>query len=285
VAANPYVTLLGPAETASARLTLTQAFNSLGTTIAPVFGALLILGVSDGGESALAEARAVEVPYVFLASTLLLLAAVFVALKLPVFQARADQPASTATYMQALRHRNLLLGALAIFVYVGAEVAIGSVLVNFIGLPEITGLKEAQAAHYVSLYWGGAMLGRFIGAALMRRISPALILAVNATMAVALISVAVSASGLVAMWAILLVGLCNSIMFPAIFSLGLHRLGIHTSHGSGLMCLAIVGGAIIPLLQGMAADAIGLQQSLLLPVICYAYIAFFGIWCKRRLAI
>lgn len=289
VSANPYVTLMGPVNTASARLNLTQAFNSLGTTIAPIFGALLILSATgsavEGADiSPAAGADTVTLPYLLLASTLMILALLFALMKLPDFHTTGSDTQQPATsYRAALNYRNLLLGTGAIFMYVGAEVSIGSLLVNFIGEANILALPEASAAHYVSFYWGGAMIGRFAGALLMRRIHPALLLAINASTAVALIIVAVTSSGALAMWSILLVGLCNSIMFPTIFSLALHRLGIHTSHGSGLLCLAIVGGAIVPLAQGIAADAFGVQQSLLMPIICYVYIAYFGFWCVKNL--
>jgi len=170
----------------------------------------------------------------------------------------------------------LVLGAVGIFVYVGAEVAIGSFLVNFLGEAHIANMPEAVAANYIAYYWGGAMVGRFIGALLMQKISPRTLLSFNCALSVALILTAVFGSGAVAMWAILAVGLCNSIMFPTIFSLAIHGLGENTSKGSGLLCLAIVGGAIVPVLQGMLADAVGLQLSFLLPAVCYVYIAYYG---------
>ena len=298
VAANPYVTILGPAKTASSRLTLTQAFNSLGTTVAPFFGAVLILSVAPEIPGALEslsaedlaqfrheEAGAVKLPYLMLAGALFVMAVTFFLLKLPSFHqaARDDssEPASSGGFNVLLQHPHLVLGAVGIFVYVGAEVSIGSLLVNFLGEPDIAGLKEADAAHYVAYYWGGAMVGRFIGSVVMTWVDPGKVLAFNASAAVALIAVAVMGSGALAMWAILLVGLCNSIMFPTIFSLAVRALGPHTSKGSGLLCLAIVGGALIPLVQGMLADAIGLQLAFLLPVVCYLYIAFYGLRGSR----
>jgi FHS family L-fucose permease-like MFS transporter len=175
----------------------------------------------------------------------------------------------------------LLLGAGAIFVYVGGEVAIGSFMVNFFGQPEIAGLTEQQAGKYISFYWGGAMVGRFVGAAVMRQIHPATVLVFNAAMAVLLVLTAVFSRGELAMWALLAVGLCNSIMFPTIFSLALTGLGKHAGQGSGILCAAIVGGAIIPLLQGLLADSVGIQKALLMPVICYGYIVFYG-WFSLR---
>ena len=171
---------------------------------------------------------------------------------------------------------HLVLGAVGIFVYVGAEVSIGSFLVSFLGEESIAGLKEADAANYIAYYWGGAMVGRFIGSAVMQKIPAGTVLAFNALMAALLVLVAMNTQGVVAMWAILAVGLFNSIMFPTIFSLALRDLGPHTSQGSGILCLAIVGGAVVPLLQGVMADNMGLQPAFILPVICYAFILFYG---------
>ena len=281
VAANPYVTALGKAATASSRLTLTQAFNSLGTTIAPWFGGLLILAAATAevgtAEFKAQEAAAVQVPYLMLAAALLVLAAIFAFLKLPVVAEHHQSDIADADAGSAWQYSHLVLGALGIFVYVGGEVAIGSFLVNFLGEPHIAGLPEATAAAYISYYWGGAMVGRFIGAAVMQKIAAGKVLAFNAVAAALLVIVAMTMSGAVAMWAILAVGLFNSIMFPTIFSLAVTGLGKYTSQGSGVLCLAIVGGAIVPLLQGVLADTIGLQLSFILPVFCYAYICFYGL--------
>ncbi|TKB47372.1 sugar MFS transporter [Thalassotalea mangrovi] len=276
VSANPYVTLLGKSETASSRLTLTQAFNSFGTTIAPYFGAYLILdNVASSMATAAEKAASVQMPYVMLATSLLVLAAIFAWLKLPKIEKHNET--SEAISGSALQYSHLVFGALGIFVYVGAEVAIGSFMVNFFGEANIAGLEEAEAAKYLGYYWGGAMVGRFIGAAVMQKIAAGKVLAFNALMACLLILVTVMSSGELAMWAILLVGLFNSIMFPTIFSLALNGLGPHTAQGSGILCLAIVGGAIVPLLQGMLADSIGIQLSFVLPIICYAYICYYGL--------
>lgn len=295
VAANPYVTALGPVETASSRLNLTQAFNSLGTTLAPYFGALLILSNSVKSTDELAslnteqlsvyqvtQAAAVQNPYLCLAAVLFALAALFALLKLPkIALESSNQSIQSDEQGSAWQSPLLLLGALAIFVYVGGEVAIGSFMVNFFGQPEIAGLTEQQAGKYISFYWGGAMVGRFVGAAVMRRIRPAIVLMFNAATAVLLVLAAFFSRGELAMWALLAVGLCNSIMFPTIFSLALTGLGRHTGQGSGILCAAIVGGAIIPLLQGLLADSVGIQQALLLPVFCYGYIVFYG-WFSLR---
>ncbi len=275
VSANPYVTLLGAQQTASSRLTMTQAFNSLGTTVAPYFGAMLILG----GATELAaqeSAASVQAPYLLLTAMLLTLAAVFAALKLPHIAA-SETGDNEPQQGSAWGHRHLVLGAVGIFVYVGAEVSIGSFLVNFLGEAGIAGLAEADAAKYLTYYWGGAMVGRFIGAAVMQRIAAGKALAFNAACAVVLLTITILSTGSVAMWAILLVGLCNSIMFPTIFSLAVSGLGRHTSQGSGILCLAIVGGAVLPLLQGILADTIGIQPAFMLPILCYLYIAYYGL--------
>lgn len=294
VAANPFVTLLGDPRTASSRLTLTQAFNSLGTTVGPLFGGLLILGgvalLSESEIAAMseaeqlahraAEAAAVQGPYLLLAGALLLLAVFFAFARLP----KVEQTASAGDLqggLSLLRQRNLLLGAVAIFLYVGAEVSIGSFLVNFFAEPEIAGLDHATAATYVSYYWGLAMVGRFIGFAVMRKVSPGITLAFNAACAILLILFTVMGEGRAAMWAILAVGLFNSIMFPTIFSIALHGLGLRTGQGSGILCMAIVGGAIIPFIQGFVADSAGIQPSFLVPMLCYGFILYFGLRYAR----
>ncbi|MCB1600074.1 MAG: L-fucose:H+ symporter permease [Xanthomonadales bacterium] len=292
VAANPYVTVLGDPKTASSRLTLTQAFNSLGTTVGPLFGGMLILGgaaaLVSGDLSQMTateqaafkaqEAATVQGPYLMLAAALLALAVFFALAKLPKIT-HADDPADAAAPAvgaSIFQHRNLVLGTIAIFLYVGAEVSIGSFLINYFGESRIAGLEEAAAAKLVAYYWGMAMVGRFIGFAVMRRVSPGKTLAFNAACAMALILTSILSHGPLAMWSILGVGLFNSIMFPTIFSMALHRLGKFTGQGSGLLCMAIVGGALVPLVQGMAADRIGIQTSFLVPLLCYGFIFYFG---------
>ena len=280
VSANPYVSVLGEAKTASSRLTMTQAFNSLGTTIAPFFGAWLILSAVTDSEPA-AQGTAVQLPYLLLAASLFALAIVFAFLKLPDL---GKTPKSTTDKPQdgsAWQHRHLVLGAIGIFVYVGAEVGIGSFLISFLSMESIADLKESEAAHYIAYYFGGAMIGRFIGAAVMQKIAAGKVLCFNALCATTLITVAMFTSGSIAMWAILLVGLCNSIMFPTIFSLAIDGLKEHTSQGSGILCLAIVGGAILPLLQGMLADTLGIQLAFVIPLFCYAYIAHYGLFGSK----
>ena len=277
VAANPYVTALGNPVTASSRLTLTQAFNSLGTTVGPWLGGILILtSATSAVESSVTDASSVQMPYLALAATLIVMSVIFAMLKLPEIE--DEEPTVSAEIEgSAWNYTHLVLGAVAIFVYVGAEVSIGSFLINFLGEESIAGLEEMEAAKYVSFYWAGAMVGRFIGAAAMQKIAAGKALAFNAIAASILVAITVLSSGALAMWAILLVGLFNSIMFPTIFVLGVARLGEHTSQGSGILCLAIVGGALLPLLQGLLADTYGVQNAFALAIICYAYIAYYGL--------
>jgi FHS family L-fucose permease-like MFS transporter len=286
VAANPYVTVLGDPATASSRLTLTQAFNSLGTTVGPVVGGMLILSGALLSASELKllppakqlayrahEAAAVQGPYLWLAASLLLLAVVFALARLPRIAQQQEGRAEGSLFA----YRHLVLGAVGIFLYVGGEVSIGSFLINFMEQGQIAGMNAAQAAPYVGYYWGGAMVGRFIGFVAMRRVSPGKALAFNAAASIALILTAVLSHGALAMWALLAVGMCNSIMFPTIFSMALHKLGPATGQGSGLLCMAIVGGALVPFAQGLAADVAGLQLSFLVPAACYLFILYYGV--------
>ncbi len=292
VAANPYVTLLGKPETASSRLTITQAFNSLGTTIAPYFGALLVLSTAVKGAEDIAQlnsvelstyqalqATAVQIPYLGLAAFLLLLAVVFAVIKLPdiqVLDIPFDKTTSILDKASAWAYPHLVLGAVGIFMYVGAEVCIGSFLINFLTEPTVADLSIVEAGKYASIYWGGAMVGRFLGAAIMQKVSANKLLTFNALLAIILVLTAVVGTGPLVMWALLAVGLCNSIMFPTIFSLAINGLGQHARQGSGILCTAIVGGAILPLLQGVFADQVGIQNAFIIPALCYAYIVFYG---------
>lgn len=275
VAANPLVTVMGDPDTASSRLTMTQGFNSLGTTVAPIVGGMLLFSSHEGMESQV-RADSVVLPYLSLAAVLLVMAVVMVKIAMPKPR-EDDVDLATSTDSSVLKHRHLALGVIGLFTYVGAEVAIGSFLVNYLGLTSVMGMTEAQASKYIAYYWGGAMVGRFIGAVIMQKVDPGKLLAFNSFASCALIVLSVTSSGPVAMWTILAVGLCNSIMFPTIFSLALKGLGSQAAQGSGMLCLAIVGGAIVPLVQGALADAFGLQLSFLLPVICYLYIAYYGV--------
>ncbi|MDC0743547.1 sugar MFS transporter [Polyangium mundeleinium] len=285
VTANPYVAVLGPSATASSRLNLTQAFNSLGTTVAPYFGGHFILGAVKQAENPLAEAHAVRMPYLGLAVMLFVLAFALALLKLPTISAVEGEEAKHGSFLDALRFSHLRRAALGIFLYVGAEVSIGSFLVNFFGLAAIGAMTEAQAAKYVSLYWGGAMVGRFIGAAILRKHDPGRVLGASAIVAALLVTATVLLDGPVAMGTILVVGLFNSIMFPTIFTLGIEGLGKLTSQGSSILVMSIVGGAIVPVLFGWLADALGVHQAFLLPALCYVYIVHFGFRGSRHAAL
>ncbi|MGO9677950.1 MAG: sugar MFS transporter [Candidatus Sulfotelmatobacter sp.] len=288
VAANPYVVVLGQPETASSRLDLTQAFNSLGTTIAPKLGGLLILAAAPLAIEELRqlapqalhayrvqEAATVKLPYTVIGIVLILLAVLIGSFKLPKIEMASYQRGSNMND-SIWKHSNLILGAIGIFAYVGAEVSIGSFLVNYFGQADIANFSAKTAAGYVSFYWGGAMVGRFLGAGLLRRFKPGSLLGLCAIAAALLVTTSMAATGHVAMWTILAVGLFNSIMFPTIFSLGVAELGPLTGNASGLLNMAIVGGAILPVLQGVIADRVGIHHAFLLPVICYLYILFYG---------
>jgi FHS family L-fucose permease-like MFS transporter len=292
VAANPYVANLGPQGTASSRLNLAQAFNSFGTFLAPLFGGYLILSklptLSTSSEVAgaalhaqrLLQASKVDGPYLGIAITLAVLAAALGLIKLPQLAFTQDlRPgeANPSTTDKLWNHPQLFLGAVGIFLYVGAEVSIGSFLISYLQLPNIGNLTARTASFYVSLYWGGAMVGRFIGSAILRKFSTGRVLAVAAFSAAILVITSMVGFGHVAMISMVAVGVFNSIMFPSIFTLGIADLGSLTGKGSSIMIAAIVGGALIPLLQGRMADgAIGLHHAFFLPVICYAYISVFG---------
>ncbi len=280
VAANPYVAVLGSPRTASSRLNLTQAFNSLGTTIFPWVGAHLILKTTGPVLSPSQEADAVIKLYVYFFSlALLLLAAGIASFKLPKMES-AEHHIGEKVNDSLWNHPNLIFGAAAIFVYVGGEVAYRAAL--------------GQAARYISFYWGGAMVGRFIGSALLQKIKTGTLLAFCAIMAALLVTISVLSNGHVAMWSILSVGFFNSIMFPCIFTLGIAELGPLTGDGSGILNMAIVGGAIIPYLVGRLADFInhryysamtqgetswgqGIHYALIVAMFCYLYILFFAV--------
>ncbi|HKV92897.1 MAG TPA: sugar MFS transporter [Candidatus Angelobacter sp.] len=287
--ANPYVAILGPPRTASSRLNLTQAFNSLGTTAAPWFGSWLILGAAIAPLSGAAiqamsagqlhayrvqQAATVKAPYIGLGVALFLLAVIVGSFKLPVISyAEAHGEISDSIW----RHRRLVLGAVGIFVYVGAEVAIGSLMTNYFSQKEIGDMSLVTAARYLQFYWGGAMVGRFAGAWLLQRVRTQKLLSASAAIAAVLVTVSMLSFGHAAMWTLILVGLFNSTMFPSIFALAIEGLGPLTGRGSGLLVAAIVGGAVIPELQGVLADHIGIHHAFLLPVLCYLYIVFYAV--------
>jgi FHS family L-fucose permease-like MFS transporter len=289
VAANPYVVVLGKPQTASSRLDLTQGFNSLGTTIGPKIGGVLILSAAPLAIEQLRqltpqalqlyrvqEAATVKMPYIAIGVALLMLAILIGTSKLPKIDA-ASYSSGEKIGDSIWKHPNLVLAAIGIFTYVGAEVSIGSFLVSYFGLPEIAGLNAKTAAGLVSFYWGGAMIGRFLGAGLLRRIKAGQLLALCAISAATLVTVSMVVAGHTAMWSILAVGFFNSIMFPTIFSLGVAELGPLTGNGSGVLNMAIVGGAILPVMVGVIADHVGLHNAFVLPVICYLYLLFYGL--------
>lgn len=298
VAANPYVSLLGPAQTASSRLNLAQAFNSLGTMIAGPLGGMLILSAVVVSATKFAsfnhaqklayraeQAHAVQWPYLVFALILFLLAVIVYLFHLPEVATEEkveekslpyDENKRKYTFREALKHRHFVLGVVAIFLYVGAEVTIGSFMVNFISLPNIGHISQSMAAKYLSVYWGGAMVGRFAGSAILQKVNARRLLGIFATVAGLLVIVTMLTSGHFAMWAILSVGLFNSIQFPNIFTLGIEGMGGLTGKASSLLIMAIVGGAVIPILQGVIADNIGVHHAYILPLLCYAYIVFYG---------
>ena len=279
VAANPYISMLGKPETASSRLNLAQAFNSLGTTLAPKIGGVLILAQIAGavGRSKLEEAASVKVPYLELTAVLVVLAVVLALIKLPTIATIEEDIEHPGTLWDAFKIPHVALGSLGIFIYVGAEVAIGSYLVNYMMEPDIAGYTSVAAAGFVSYYWGGAMIGRFIGSGLLQTIPANRLLAINAACAATLAMVGFFSHGPIAMWSVLAIGFFNSIMFPNIFTLGISRLGHLTSRGSSLLIVAIVGGAIIPAIMGRAADLFGIHHSLFIPALCYLYIIYYGV--------
>lgn len=311
VAANPYVALLGSEDGASSRLNLSQAFNSLGTTIAPVVGALFLLSdtVKNSKEISLlseiektayyvSEAATVQTPFLFISLTILFLAIIFAFIKLPT----VIQESPKGGYITLLKNKMMLMGALGIFVYVGAEVAIGSFLVNYfsemnlatIVLQNETMMQIANTIAstfnktfsdsdpksllgiFVIFYWGGAMIGRFIGAYLTTIMPPGKVLSIFAFLAISMILISINTLGLLSMWSILAVGLFNSIMFPTIFTLSLEGLGDLKAQASGLLCMAIVGGAIIPFAFGSLIDGFGFKTAFILTIVCYGYILFYG---------
>jgi MFS transporter, FHS family, L-fucose permease len=294
VSANPYVAVLGPEKTASSRLNLAQAFNSLGTMIGPYLGGLVILTAAPLAADLVARMSGsqlrtyrlgqlgpIKLPYLVFGIILIAFAVAMAVFKLPDMAAEHKSDAS-GEHGSVWRYRHLVLGAVGIFVYVGAEVSIGSFLVNYLGQPYIGNLSMKVAAGYVSLYWGGAMVGRFIGSGLLRKIKTGTLLGINAIVACLLVCTTMIAFGHVAMWSIILVGLFNSIMFPSIFTLSIEGLGPLTGDGSGILVAAIVGGAIIPEVQGLIADRIGIHHAFFLPALCYIYIAYFAFRGSRH---
>ena len=288
VSANPYVTILGPPETASSRLNLTQAFNTLGDTVAPYFGSILILGgaavaAAPTDPKALVayqvqQAATVKLPYIGIAATLILLGVAIAVYRFPRLEVTRDfRPAGLDTAKDSIwKHPHVYLGALGIFIYVGAEVSIGSFLAKFIADPVIGNMTLQSATKMVTFYWAGMMVGRFAGSYVMQKMVPNKLLIAAGAGGFLVVLLAVLTTGHLAMWSILAVGLFNSIMFPTIFTLGVAELGPLTGRGSGLLVQAIVGGALFPVLMGHFADGYGIHKALLLPCLCYLYIVFYG---------
>jgi MFS transporter, FHS family, L-fucose permease len=291
VVANPLISMLGPPATVHSRLTFAQAFNSLGTTVFPYVGSILILGslvpVNLGAltADALARFRAQETQvivrtYLGLAAALALLAGLVWLFRNRLAETRSQSP-NLRNAFALLRRPRFGYGALCIFLYVGAEVAIGSLIVNYLMQSSVLGMDPREAGKHLPYYWGGAMTGRFIGAYLLRVFSPGRVLAIAAAAVIALLLVSANTIGSVSGWSLLAIGLFNSIMFPTIFSLACEGLGPWAAEGSGIICVAIVGGAVVPLLTGHVADATGLKTALIVPAFCYAVICGFGIYARR----
>ena len=291
VSANPYISLIGEPRGASSRLTLAQAVNSLGHTLSPWLIGPLILSVAVLSGAALAQlpppqqeayriaqAQSVRLPYLAIAAGLLALASLVYLLRLPpLTEATERADPRHHSFGEVLRQRHVRLGVVAIFVYVGAEVTIGSFMINYIATPRIGNIDPASATHYVSYYWGSAMIGRFIGSLLLRRIAPRSLLCAYALAAIALLASTILSLGALAMWSVIAVGFFNSIMFPTLFTLSIEGLGPMTARASSLLVMAIFGGAVIPQLQGFLADGIGVQRAFVLPALCYAYIAWYAL--------
>jgi FHS family L-fucose permease-like MFS transporter len=291
VAANPLISLLGDERTASSRLTFAQAFNSLGTTIWPYVGSNLILAGAAATDpktlhgGALAQFRTLEshvvaMTYAGIAAVLVILAIIFLVNRNAIRENRPEAIGMGAT-LALLGNRRVAFGVVALFAYVGAEVSIGSLLVNYLQQRDVMALDSASAGHRLALYWGGAMVGRFIGAALLRRVQPGKLLMLFALANMLLIAVSMGTTGPTSGWALIAIGLFNSIMFPTVFALGIQGLGDRTPEGSALLCMAIVGGAIVPLATGRLADATTVATALLIPLICYLVVAGFG-WRTAR---
>jgi MFS transporter, FHS family, L-fucose permease len=287
VAANPYVTVIGPPETGSSRLNLVQAFNSLGTTLAPLFAGYLILGRSLGGTTQdrvltqaerLADAQSVILPYALVAVVLVVLAIVIARFPLPAMGSATSRVAKEDRKNHSLwKHRNLVFGVPAIFIYLIAEIGVANLFINFVSQPDIANITQNEASRYLALLWGGMMVGRFGGSLLMQKVPAETVLAGFSIGAFVVMLGATFLTGPAAMWSLILVGLFHSIMFPTIFSLGIKGLGPLTEEGSGLLIMAIAGGALV-VVQGWIADAYGLQLSFLLTVVCELYILFYALW-------
>ncbi|MBD1386574.1 sugar MFS transporter [Mucilaginibacter rigui] len=271
VAANPYVTILGPAKTASSRLTLIQGVGSLGTTVAPIFGAYFILSQLQHKN---VGSEAVKYPYLGIAVLLILIAVIVSRLNLPVIGSSASSPRQKEVG-SVFSFRNLNFGILGIFFYVGAEVSVGTFLTNYVA--ETLSVEVHDANSYVAFYWGSMLVGRLLGAIVLKVLKPQLVLVICSIAAVSLIIISVNTTGLLAVWAMIAVGLFNSVMFAIIFSLSVDGLGSHTAKGSGLLSTAIAGGAIVSYAMGIIKDNFDWKITFIIPIICYLYIVFYGV--------
>jgi FHS family L-fucose permease-like MFS transporter len=291
VAANPYVAVIGPPESAESRLTLVQAFNSMGTFFAPYFGGYLILSRTLSGttmegttfsiEQRIADAQATQLPYILVAVVLVALAFIISRSNLPTLgEGTRRAAAEERKHLSLWRHRNLVFGIPAIFIYLIAEIGVANLFINFVSQPDIGNMTHANAANYLILLWGGMMVGRFMGSFMMRRLPADKVLAGFSIAAFMVMIAAATLHGPIAMWALILVGLCHSIMFPTIFALGIKGLGPLTEEGSGLLIMAIAGGALV-VAQGWLADRYGLQNSFFLTAACELYVLFYALWGSR----
>jgi MFS transporter, FHS family, L-fucose permease len=294
VVSNPLISMLGRPQTAHSRLTFAQAFNSLGTTIFPYVGSILILGsLSQVDPTKLAgqalalfrtqETQVIVRTYIGLATALTLVAASVWIARNKLVETPSEMP-TLQHYLSLLKLPRFSYGALCIFVYVGAEVAIGSLIVNYLEQKTVLALGAEAAGKHVPYYWGGAMVGRFIGSYLLRVFSPGKVLAVAAATVITLLLVSANTTGAVSGWSLLAIGLFNSIMFPTIFTLACEGLGPRAAEASGIICVAIVGGAVVPWITGRAADLTSLKAAMIVPAICYAVICGFGIYARRPAA-
>lgn len=291
VAANPYVAVIGPPETSESRLTLVQAFNSMGTFFAPYFGGYLILSRTVSGttmegaavsyDQRMADALATQLPYILVAIVLVIIAFIIARAKLPTLGEETRRAnAEERKHLSLWQHRNLVFGVPAIFIYLIAEIGVSNLFINFVSQPNVGNMTHAEAANYLVLLWGGMMFGRFAGAFIMRSLRADRVLAAFALFALVMMIAAATLHGPVAMWALILVGLGHSIMFPTIFALGIKGLGPLTEEGSGLLIMAIAGGALV-VVQGWMADLYGLQNSFWLTVACELYIIFYALWGSK----
>ena len=283
VSANTFVSIIGDTKTAASRLNLTQAFNSLGTTIAPKLGGVFILVTAGVVLTREDQAAQLKMPYLIICGILVLLAVLsWVLLAAPKAAGESEHAAQDVGFLETLRHPQVYWGFINLFLYVGAEVCIGSFLISYLAQPSTVGLSAVDAAGYVSFYWGGAMIGRFVGSAILRKFAPLKVLGTFTAIAAILVVAAMGLQGPIAMWTILAVGLFNSIQFPTIFSTSIEGLGRLTEKASSFLIMAIFGGAVLPVAFGAIADNISLRVAFIIPLICYAIISAHSFYSAAR---